>query len=258
MKKMLFDDRYDMRPPLISNAIDIFQGEWAGGLPGFENPNLPRFYNDPRIAYFDEQIGGFIGKTILELGPLEASHTYAMLARGAHSVLAIEANRKSFLKCLIVKEALGLHGAKFVLGDFCQYLTREPARFDVIVASGVLYHMSDPLALIESMTKAADSICIWTHYYDRERIKVLGYESRFSAPAHIRFRSSMLIGSEQTYPQQALAYGGFCGGAERKTLWLELDSIRLAFAELGFSIQIGKDEADHPSGPAVWIVATKI
>ena len=160
----MIDDRYDMRAPLPSNAVDLFRGEWAGEIPGFASGPLPLF-NDPRVRFFEETVGSFSGKRILELGPLEASHTFMMLSRGAESVLAIEANTRSFLKCLVVKQILNLDRSYFILGDFMKYLD-HPARFDICIASGVLYHMREPLRLLEGATRAANDVCIWTHYYD--------------------------------------------------------------------------------------------
>ena len=37
----------------------------------------------------------------------------------------------------------------------------------MVFASGVLYHMSDPAALVESISKATRKVFFWTHYYDQ-------------------------------------------------------------------------------------------
>ena len=90
---------------------------------------------------------------------------------GANHILAIEANKNAFLKCLVVKELLSIERATFLLGDFYKYLKSQPPRYDAILASGVLYHMADPLGLIEGASVASDRICVWTHYFDEDRIR---------------------------------------------------------------------------------------
>jgi Protein of unknown function (DUF1698) len=84
--------------------------------------------------------------TVLELGPLEGAHTYRLQQLGAGRILAIESNVEAYLKCLIVKEALGMKRAEFMLGDFTLYLQECTERFDLVFCCGVLYHMQDPLS----------------------------------------------------------------------------------------------------------------
>ena len=98
------------------------------------------------------------GMRVLELGPLEGAHTYQLEKLGAASILAIEANADAFLKCLITKEILSLGAAKFVYGDFCEYLKETNEEFDLVFCCGVLYHMSDPIALIESIAKVTTNV----------------------------------------------------------------------------------------------------
>jgi hypothetical protein len=53
----------------------LFNGEWASNVPGFGMGEL-KLFDDPRVKWLGEQMGGFAGKRILELGPLEGgTHT---------------------------------------------------------------------------------------------------------------------------------------------------------------------------------------
>ena len=69
------------------------------------------------------------------------------LVNGA-SVVAVESNTRAYLKCLVVKELLDLQRCHFLLGDFVPYLQETPERFELLLASGVLYHSPDPLAML--------------------------------------------------------------------------------------------------------------
>src|SRR5688572_27997205 len=65
--------------PSAQNALDLFKGEWSCRLPdsiGLVASTVPvRAFEDYRVEWFSRAIGGFAGKRVLELGPLEAGHT---------------------------------------------------------------------------------------------------------------------------------------------------------------------------------------
>ncbi|MGF6305354.1 class I SAM-dependent methyltransferase [Paraburkholderia sp. WC7.3d] len=159
-------DLYATDEPGHALAFNLFNGTWVSDVPGYGLGMAPHF-DDGRLHWFETVCGGFSGKSVLELGPMEGGHTFMMAKAGASRVLAIEANSKSFLKCLLVQNALKFN-AEFMYGDFRELLKKRDQRFDLILASGVLYHMIDPVSLLENMAHASDSICIWTHYYDAE------------------------------------------------------------------------------------------
>lgn len=118
-------DEYVMSEPSDQNALDIFQGEWSSKLPsqaGELRAGQISLFEDGRILWAEKKVGGFEGCKIIELGPLEAGHTYMLEKRAANSILAIEANTRAYLKCLIVKEILNLERSRFLPGDFVKYL----------------------------------------------------------------------------------------------------------------------------------------
>src|SRR4051812_20493353 len=92
--------------PTNQNAIDLIDG-WVSQLPPEVGVNAGHavLFHDPRTVWALERLGSVAGQTVLELGPLEGGHTY-MLHQGGARVLAIEANKRAYLKCLIVKELL--------------------------------------------------------------------------------------------------------------------------------------------------------
>ena len=199
-----------------------------------------------------EQFGPIEGRDILELGPLEASHTYMLEQRKPASILAIEANRLSFLRCLVVKELLGLKIARFALGNFAPWLETAEQRFDLIVASGVLYHMADPVRLLELLSLRADSLYLWTHYASDEAMPL-------DDPRHMAF-----VGETEVRESHGVAvrchrrsYWGawksktFCGGLYDLHRWIERDDLIQLLRALGFDdIRIAHDEPNHPNGPA--------
>lgn len=162
--------RFETRAPSHQNALDIFSGGWASDLsavlPGAISGDIPLFADArPKAAATAlGRSGRLDGMRVLELGPLEGGHSYALEHLGAE-VLAIESNADAYLKCLIAKDITGMK-ARFMLGDVTAFLTETRERFDLIFASGILYHMRDPVTVIENICRITDRCYVWSHVYD--------------------------------------------------------------------------------------------
>ena len=160
----IIDDRFATGAPSVQATVDIFRGEWNSKLPDNIISGEIDLFNDHRIGWA-HRLFDLENKSILELGPLEGAHTYQAQKYGAAKILAIEGNSRAFLKCLIVKELFGLERAKFLFGNFINFLETDRNRYDVIFASGVLYHMREPLRLLELIARHTDRVLLWTHHY---------------------------------------------------------------------------------------------
>jgi SAM-dependent methyltransferase len=254
-------ESYVTSVPSPQNALDIFKGEWASHLPPpfaeLHSGPLPLF-DDPRISGFLSDIGGVTGKTVLELGPLEAGHSYMLDRAGAAHVTAVEANSRAFLKCLIVKELVGLPKVHFLCGDFMAYLRQPVGPFDVCVASGVLYHMQNPAELIQLLAeRCREHLFLWTHYYDRDLIEKSGTAHKYPSQrrqSHNGFEHVLYVHEYQ----RALDQQSFCGGSAPTSCWMTKDDILRCLEFFGFqTIKTVRDHTDHPNGPAVTLYATR-
>jgi hypothetical protein len=251
--------RYVTSAPSFQNALDIFKGEWWSQLPqpySHLRAGSIRVFEDPRVHWALSEFRTVNGQTVLELGPLEAAHTYMLERAGFSSILSIEANPHAYLKCLVVKEILELTRTHFLCGDFMEYLRNSPPCADVVFASGVLYHMSNPAELIALASKIADRLFLWTHYYDaaiisrnRELARRLsqGHQSEYAGFQHHLFRYD---------------YGGsfrlarFCGGTRPYAHWMLREEIIACLKHFGFGeIRTSFEEPDHPNGPAFALLA---
>lgn len=253
-RKAPFAAKFEERAPSHGNAIDIFAGRWASDLSQFDphwHGGDAQLVNDPRPGYAARYLGrdGYLyGMTVLELGPLEGAHTCQLERLGAARILAIESNIEAYLKCLIVKEALGLKRAEFLLGDFNLYLRDCPERFDIVFACGVLYHMEDPLSVIHGIARVTDRCLVWTHYFD-ERV-----EGRVAVPAAAH-------GVEATYYRANYhdrAQRDFWGGNKPTASWMTRDDILAAFRHFGLDqITIITEDRDAHPGPTVCFAARR-
>jgi hypothetical protein len=254
-------DEYVRGMPSAQNAIDALPG-WNHALPDQAGVKAGpgAFYNDTRILWALEQFGSIEGHKILELGPLEASHTYMLEQHGAALIHAIEANKLSYLRCLVVKEILELSRAKFFLGDFTEWLQNSSERYSFIVASGVLYHMQDPVRLLELIAAKCDAFYLWTHYASDEAMPP-GDLRRvpFTGAVEVRECRGVQLHLHKRSYHGAWRNKAFCGGMHDLHSWIEKDDILAAIRVLGFNdIRVAHDEPAHPYGPSFSIFARRL
>lgn len=254
-------DNYVASAPSHQNALDIFRDQWSSRFPppwDSLKAGSIRLFEDSRTTWAIDQMGGVRGKTVLELGPLEGGHSYMLEKAEAGSVLSIEGNTSAFLRCLIAKEILGLQRVRFICGDFRQFFSTNQDPFDVVFASGVLYHMQQPVRLIRDICQRTQQIYFWTHYFDADL-------TARNAPLRSRLgpaQRSELDGFSYEFHSysynDALNWAGFCGGSAPMAAWLPRNSILGALRHFGFgNITIGFEQPDHPNGPAFAVVARR-
>jgi hypothetical protein len=255
-------DEYVTSAPSPQNAANVFADEWLSRFPPpfteLTTGSVPLF-QDARITWAAKSLGGFEGADILELGPLEGGHSYMLEQMGAANVLAIEANRRAFMKCLVTKELLQLRRVRFLLGDFVQFLRSTDQRFDICVASGVLYHMQNPVELLSLIAEHADKLMLWTHYYDEELIRINPnlqrgqFSETISATSngyeHRLYRLNYL---------ESLQSCKFAGAGATFSYWMTREDILSALHRFGFaSIEIAFENKQHAHGPCLAVTGTK-
>jgi len=177
---------------------------------------------------------------------------------GADKIISVEANSRAFLKCLCVKEIFKLDRVEFKLGDFMSFLKEDESNYDIVFASGVLYHMEEPVELLKMISKVTDRTYIWTHYYDKSILQGrVDLAHKFCAAQSIKYDGIIYECSTQLY-KESVNWPGFCGGHQLSSKWLTRESILKALKQFGFNeIQISFDAPDHINGPAFAICANK-
>lgn len=240
---------YETRAPHPQHAVDLIPG-WSSAFPAWTGVTAGHvgLFEDARVAWACDQFGDLSGKTVLELGPLEAGHTAMLEQRGAE-VTAVEANKLAFLKCLIAKEIMGLTRARFLLGDFVGHLDASDVRYDMIFASGVLYHMKDPIGLLKRIAERTDALFVWTVCFPDDlphqatRVETIGEEE---------------IDLFQHSYQTAANAPAFCGGPEAKHYWIRRDHVIKALKALGFDdVRTTGDDEPHPFGSTLTAFARR-
>ena len=252
--------------PSDQNALDVFAGEWSSSPPA-ARPELKSgatpLFDDPRIQWAHDRFGetglagGFAGRDVLELGPLEGGHTFLMDRLGAKSITAIEASARAYLKCLIAKETFGMPSAHFLPGDCLTYLRTTHRTYDIGVACGILYHLTNPVELLELLGQRCRAIFLWTVFYDPEFIaKQPEPDKRFS-PAlpmeHADFKHTL----HRFNYGASLDWKGFCGGGEVYSHWMEKPDILAALERFGFG-DFRVEQQPNVHGSALMLTARKV
>jgi SAM-dependent methyltransferase len=243
--------------PARENAARAFENEWSSAVPGLPETGKAGLFTDGRITWFAERLGGFAGKRVLELGPLEGGHTYMMTQQGA-TVLAIESNMRAWMRCLVVKDTLGMAGATFLLGDFMPYISGNPPPVDFALASGVLYHMTDPVGFLRHLCGASDAIGLWTHYFDISALRDWPDDRKFDfKPRRETTPHGRVVELYDQKYLEALEWPGFCGGSAPGSSWLRRQDILGILEDEGFACETFLDQRDHQNGPAFCVFASR-
>lgn len=257
--------QYCAETPSPQTALDIFKGSWKSALPpslGLTTGAKEGFHGDPRVHWIASLLPNqFQGMEILELGPFEGYDSRLFEQLGAESVVAVEGNNINFLKCLVLKHALGLKTC-FLHGGFLKYLQNTDTRFDLVWASGVLYHSEDPLELLEQIGKKTDRLFLWTHYYADSLLQTK-QGTRFIQQKNIeqiRHDEAYLL-HYSTYALEQFERGlplHYEGGQKDFSFWLERGDIDRMLRTLGFgSIRVRADRESPKGIPYVSLFAER-
>jgi hypothetical protein len=253
-------DEYVSSMPSAQNAVDLVPG-WNHMFPPEVGVTAgsAKLYADPRIIWALEQFGSISGRRILELGPLEASHTYMLHRQGPALIDSIEANKLAFMRCLIAKNLLKLDSARFMLGDFEKWLEATSERYDLIIASGVLYHMDDPVRLIELMSQRSDALYLWTHFYGEAEMPP-GDTRRLAFSGDVATQSfkGLDVRLHKRSYHDAWKDKSFCGGIYDEHSWLEKEHIFAVLKSVGYQdLRIAHESTSNPNGPSISIFARR-
>ena len=252
--------RFATGAPDAQSALDSVTVAWASKVPvPGTTSGVAELFDDARARWALERLGSVEGARCVELGPLEGAHSYMLERAGAEHVTAVEANRDAYLKCLVVKELLGLGRCSFLCGDVTEFLRSTDEQFDLCWCAGILYHMVEPVELLELISTRARRLYIWTHYYDAAQLAPGQDKSRaFSAGVATRAQRAGFGYTLHRHDYGAATrFRTFWGGTRGFSNWLELEDLVGALEHFGWRDIETKLDETHPHGPAVDLVARR-
>jgi 2-polyprenyl-3-methyl-5-hydroxy-6-metoxy-1,4-benzoquinol methylase len=98
---------------------------------------------------------------IADLGTLEGAYAVEFARRGAN-VVALELRERNLVKSRFAKDVLRLDTLEFVKDDVRNFTVEKYGTFDVVLASGILYHLDVPdiFTFVENVARACTGITI--------------------------------------------------------------------------------------------------
>lgn len=150
--------------PWTASNLEYQPGKYTMGHARGTDWPLRRSQNFGMLAEYS------LGKSVsslrvLDLGCLEGGISFHLAKLGAE-VIGLEAREINIKKCEFVAEASGQSNLKFVQGDMLDLERHDLGQFDLIVASGVLYHVDAQgiVPFLTSLRKCCRGVVIFdTH-----------------------------------------------------------------------------------------------
>jgi Methyltransferase domain len=254
-----FSSQLYLGEPSATSAMQIYASSWKYEYDKLDIVEIrERALRDRRPNMVEETFGSLRGKTVLELGPADGYNTVALENLGAN-VRAVEGNVDAFLRCLILKNALKLQ-AEFWLGDFCKEV-ESGRKYDILYASGVLYHLLDPVDFLAHAIKCSDKLFLWTHYFDERFVYGIEHERVGFADRKTSVRT--VLGKSFTYHHKSYDTNhvkllGYIGGLNSTCCWLSREDLFGALELVGYKVQHMVESAGSTSMmPAVSILAQR-
>lgn len=256
-----FAGKFNLGEPANANSLGIYRDAWKYDFDKTSEAEiLERIDSDPRPKWCKETFGDFHKSDVLELGPADGYNSAALERLGARTVKAIEGNVDAFLRCLLLKNYLKLQ-ANFFLGDFTRFAEVPELKHDLLYASGVLYHLPDPVAFLHTASKNSKNIFLWTHFYDEEFIELIENERECFSNKITEIKE--LKGKKFTYYKKIynlehVKATGYIGGLKEAASWISRQDLFDALDLCGYEVlKIVEDPYAPGRMPAVNILATR-
>lgn len=228
----------DLQPDCLS-ALKIHAGSWKFDFDKLNKEEIIEVCKrDARPMFCRESFGNLGDLKILELGPSDGYNTLGLELEGANDVVSIEGNAGAFLRCVTLKNAFGMK-SNFLYGDFEKYIKKLNFRYDLIYASGIMYHLVDPINFFLDCAKMTNKIFIWTFVYDDEIIRNHSYESKwfdFSDRSEQVLSSKVITLHKRYYEQSIIDSDKYAGGFSKFANWLNYEDWNDLFCIAGFKV----------------------
>jgi SAM-dependent methyltransferase len=144
--------------PFTAHKLDL-----GGGVFTLEHGEDP--FTTVATRVLSQALGhDFTRRRILDLGCLEGGFAIAFATLGAREVIGIEARPTNLKRADMARERLGVRNVSFIQGDVNKLDVAALGSFDVVFASGILYHLDDPFSFVERVFELTSDVALFdTH-----------------------------------------------------------------------------------------------
>ena len=196
---------------------------------GKDSPILPTRPLRVTQIISDHFGGTFAGLRIADLGTLEAAYAVEFARRGAR-VVALELRDRNLAKSCFARDVLGLDTLEFVKDDVRNFTVEKYGTFDVVLASGILYHLDVPdvFTFVENVARACTKLAIIDTHIGIEPDESFEYKGKTYSGWHfIEYGSKPT--PEEVEQKNWLSVGNV------KSFWLTRPSLFNLMHDVGFT-----------------------
>lgn len=155
--------------------IPLLHGVWTRGNEGVPHTRLRR------LLQISRDLGGkpLSDCRVLDLGCLDGQFAIEFGLHGAE-VVGVDAREANLQKAVFARDVLGLERVQFIHDDVRHASLDRFGRFDVILCSGLLYHLNTPdvFDCVERMYEMAEKLLIIDTHISLSPDSVATYHSR--------------------------------------------------------------------------------
>src|SRR6185295_3787168 len=106
-----------------------------------------------------------------------------------------------------------------------EYLRAPGERFDAALASGVLYHMRNPVELLVNLARVTDQIYLWSQYFLKERLEAIPHMKHRFGESHAAEHAGFKHTLHRYDYGDFLDTTRFSGGNEQYSHWLSREDL---------------------------------
>jgi len=161
-------------------------GGWGTNLPTVDMGFDYNLFDAGQVKYCADKLGSLHDFSVLEVGPRDGYHTYALERAGAR-VISVERDLQHYTRCLHIKNHYDLK-ATFVYGDAIDVARHLNAKFDLLYLCSVLHEFGDPIAALDTLCQYAERVFLWTPVFDKlaeRRAKKFKSSVQFAKPFYL-------------------------------------------------------------------------
>ncbi|HUQ38287.1 MAG TPA: class I SAM-dependent methyltransferase [Aestuariivirga sp.] len=166
---------------------------------------------------------------VLDLACLEGHYAIEFGLHGAETV-GIEGREASLAKCEFVQKELGLNRAKFILGDVRDLSVKRHGQFDIIICSGILYHLraEEAWRLLKNMHDVCKGIVLVDTF--------IALESHVSVKAGQHERGGLFYHEHDDAASKEIKASALWASLDNESsFWFTQPSLLNMIAEIGFT-----------------------
>jgi hypothetical protein len=177
----------------------------------------------------------FNNYSLHDLGCLDGGYSVEF-AKVGFQTIGVEIRKKNYENCLFFKKHFNLPNLNFINDDVLNVENYE--NFDITFCSGLLYHLDNPVEVLEKITKKTNKILILnTHYIDFDESSKFHEKYKLSKTTineGLRGRWYTEFYDEKTYINKEPYV--FSSYNNNKSFWLNKNELIELLYKMGYSL----------------------